>query len=65
MIGDFLKRRADILERERKKRLKKLSAQQALRLEESLLSSQLIRRRRRKRFEDTPVCLAHSLKRKA
>lgn len=58
------KKRFEVWEKEKIKWLKNLSLKKALRLEESLLSSGLIWLWRKNFFEDKPVCLKDSLKRK-
>jgi hypothetical protein len=58
------KSRFENLERERIRRLRGLTMKEAVRLEEKLLSSTLIREWRDNFPEDKPVCLKMGLKRK-
>lgn len=58
------KKRFAILEREKRRWLQNLSQEEALRLEESLLSSSFIWELRKNFSEDKPVCLKHSLQKK-
>ncbi len=60
----LLKKRSEILEKEKKLWLRKLTKTKALKLEESLLSSQFIWEWRKNFFKDMPICLSHNLKRK-
>lgn len=58
------KKRFVWLEKEKRRWLKNLSTEEALRLEESLLSSSLIWEWRKNFFRDNPVCLKNSLLKK-
>lgn len=62
--GLLNKERFEVLEREKRQWLKNLSLKRALRLEENLLSSELIWLWRKNFFRDNPVCLKYSLKKK-
>jgi hypothetical protein len=64
--GSLLDRkRFEVWEREKRRWLRNLSGRKALRLEESLLSSELIWQWRKNFSKDNPVCLKESLKKKA
>ena len=58
----LLKKRFEILEKERRSRLKKLSLRTALKLEEELLSSRFVFLWRKNFSPDTPVCLRDVLR---
>lgn len=59
------KEKFEAWQKEKKHWLKNLSLRQALRLEESLISSELIWLWRKNFLEDNPICLKDNLKAKA
>jgi len=62
--GLLNKKRFEKAEQEKKQWLRNLSWKKALRLEESLISSELIWEWRRNFSEDNPICLKNSLVKK-
>lgn len=56
------KRRFEVLEREKKARLKKLSFKEGIEMEENLLSSGFLRLMRKSFLPDNPVCLKYALR---
>jgi len=62
--GLLNKKRFEKSEEEKKQWLRNLSWKKALRLEESLISSELIWEWRRNFSEDNPICLKNSLVKK-
>lgn len=60
-LGLLNQKRFEKLEQQRKRRLRKLSWKEAIRLEEKMLSSKLILEWRKNFSRDKPVCLKMSL----
>ena len=56
------KRRFEVLEREKKARLKKLSFKKGIEMEENLLSSGFLLLMRKSFLPDNPVCLKYALR---
>jgi hypothetical protein len=59
---DLLKRRSEILEKDYRMRLKKLSPKKAIKIEEDLLSSRFMFLLRKNFYSDAPICLRNILR---